>query len=585
MTYVLGIHEGLNATACLIGDGEIIGCASEERFSRRKNHTGIPFRAIDYCMDAAGISIKDVALTVFTTSVMPAFRAGDAAEGGGASLFSFLRRLEAGVLRCSHNRLVKKLHTSLYDRMALSLGKKIVEDRAHFFSERFSCSRDRIVSIDHHLCHALSALYSFPRSANGCLVVTLDGEGDLLSGTVSVLSGGSLRRTSSQHIADSLGWFYMTVTQYLGMKPHEHEYKVMGMAPYAEEDGIDRALKKIGRPFVVDREGRIVAKFHMRGCYDYLRRRLEAVRFDYIAGAAQKITEELLVEYFTSNMDKAGIRDLYIGGGVFMNVKANMRVLNDIPTMGKFYPMPSCGDESTAIGAAYHGYLTVAGNAGRPIQPLKNIYLGPSFGDQAVQASLKKHGCHEKYVVEKCDDIDSRVAELLANNKIVARLKGRMEFGARALGNRSILANPSNTDLVFVLNKQIKCRDFWMPFAGTVLRERVGDYLTGRTDIESPFMMIAFATTDMGKKHFKAAVHPYDKTMRPQILRQDDNPSYYNLIKHFERLTGIGGVLNTSFNLHGDPMVCSPDDALYTFEASGLEYLALEDYLVSKKVS
>lgn len=583
MTYVLGIHEGLNATACLIGNGEIIGCASEERFSRRKNHSGIPFAAIAYCLKVAGISIKDIDRTVFTTNIMPAFRSGDGGEDRGSFIFSLMKWFETCALKYTYFPLIKKLYAQSYDRMAIVFGKNIVEDRSRYFYERFNYSRDRITSVDHHLCHALSALHSFPQAESGCLIVTLDGEGDLLSGTVSVFKEGDFKRISAQHIADSLGWFYMMVTQYLGMKPHEHEYKVMGMAPYADEEGIERALNKIGQLFCVDREGRVVAKFHMRGAYDYLKRKLEGVRFDYVAGAAQKIVEELLIEYFKVNMEKTGIKDLYLSGGVFMNVKANMRVLNGIPSVGKFYPMPSCGDESAAIGAAYHGYLSATATVDRqPIKPLKNIYLGPSFDNQAVEASLKKYGCQAKYRVEKCDDVDKRVAELLADNKIVARLKGRMEFGARALGNRSILANPSNTDLVFILNKQIKCRDFWMPFAGTILQDRVKDYLTGRTDIESPFMMIAYATTSLGRKHFKAAVHPYDKTMRPQILRQEDNPSYYNLIKHFERLTGIGGLLNTSFNLHGDPMVCSPDDALYTFEASGLEHLALEDYLVSK---
>jgi carbamoyltransferase len=188
----------------------------------------------------------------------------------------------------------------------------------------------------------------------------------------------------------------------------------------------------------------------------------------------------------------------------------------------------------------------------------------------------------EGYKVERAADIEEKIAELLERHVIVARLAGRMEYGARALGNRSILANPSNVDSVRVINEQMKNRDFWMPFAGTLLEERADDYLENPKKIFSPHMMLAYRTKPLAKKELRAAIHPYDFTIRPQILRESYNPSYYRILKAFEKRTGIGGVLNTSFNLHGFPIVLGPKEAWHAFENSGLTHLAMENHLISK---
>ncbi|TDA32742.1 MAG: hypothetical protein DSO02_05025, partial [Hadesarchaea archaeon] len=314
----------------------------------------------------------------------------------------------------------------------------------------------------------------------------------------------------------------------------------------------------------------------------FLGERRSLYRFDWIAGAIQRLTEEVLVEWVEKAIHKTGMRNVGVGGGVFLNVKANMEIMYRTPVT-HFYICPSGGDESTAIGAAYWGYKILCGENAKTV-PIRDLYLGPSYSSQEVEEALRRWKLKEKGIkVEEIGDIEGEIAELLSKGKIVARFRGRMEFGARALGNRSILADPSNFDLVKELNEQIKQRDFWMPFAPTILSERQHDYLVNPKRIEAPYMVLAFRTTPLAWKELKAAIHPYDKTCRPQVLEKEWNESYYRLIKEFEKITGIGGVLNTSFNLHGEPIVCSPDDAIRTFLNSGLQYLALEDYLLSKR--
>jgi carbamoyltransferase len=248
--------------------------------------------------------------------------------------------------------------------------------------------------------------------------------------------------------------------------------------------------------------------------------------------------------------------------------------------------MPSAGDESTAIGAAYQGYLDHCahnGLDGRRIAPLKDLYLGVQYTNDDVRTFIRNNKLEDSFYIYEEKDVEKRIAELLARYIVVARLRGKMEWGARALGNRSILANPSNYAVVRILNDQIKSRDFWMPFAGTVLAERFNDYLlpTKRTDNSN--MMVAYDTTARAQKELIAAIHPYDYTMRAQVLTKEYNPRYHALISEFQRLTSIGGIVNTSFNLHGEPMVCSPDDALHSLRESGLEVVAIEDFVISKK--
>lgn len=278
-----------------------------------------------------------------------------------------------------------------------------------------------------------------------------------------------------------------------------------------------------------------------------------------------------------------GIRRVACGGGVFQNVKANLRVLES-GAVDDLYVFPGCGDESMSVGAAYvvSFDLRQRAGAGPWAAPLSTVYLGSGFSPADIDSVVRGRSLGGRYSVELVEDIDDRVASLLAQGHIVARFTGRMEWGPRALGNRSILADPRRPELVRKLNTAIKQRDFWMPFAPTMLWDTHERYLLNPHRASSPHMMAAFRTTESGKRDFAAAIHPYDETARPQLLRQEDNPSYYRLIGRFDALTGVPGLLNTSFNLHGEPIVCSPEDAVSTFERSDLRHLALGPFLISK---
>jgi carbamoyltransferase len=284
---------------------------------------------------------------------------------------------------------------------------------------------------------------------------------------------------------------------------------------------------------------------------------------------------------------KYNCSDIAIGGGVFMNVKAN-QYLSEMPEVTSVVIAPSCGDESLALGAAAYGYAQEHNFDLSGLEKLENIYLGSEYSDEEVKTAIDAYPfakeCEITYFDPTSDNtIEKRLAEILAGNSVVGRLKGRAEWGARALGNRSILANPSSRDNVKLINEMIKGRDFWMPFASSMLYESRHDYLVNPKDTYAPFMAITFDSKPLAQEHIIAALHPYDLTCRPQMIKKEINPEYHALISHYKTLTGSGGILNTSFNLHGEPNVENPLDALRTFEHSGLPHVAIGNYLVSKK--
>jgi len=318
--------------------------------------------------------------------------------------------------------------------------------------------------------------------------------------------------------------------------------------------------------------------------YQLLLRATLGHRFDAVAGGAQRLLEDALLRWTRLMRRRYAGGRLALGGGVFMNVKANMLIAQE-DWVEDLFVFPSCGDESNAVGAAYLGYIEECGRRGiAPApQPFGPAYLGPSVTDEEAEAVIRERGLEGKYKVAFHDRIEERIADLLVSDGVVARCAGRMEFGARALGNRSILANPSDHRVVPLINRMIKNRDFWMPFAPTILAERASDYLVNPKGLASPYMMLAMPTRPEVRDLLTAALHPQDGTARPQILEQAWNPAYHAVIGEFQRRTGVGAVLNTSFNLHGEPVVCSAADAVDTFERSGLPHLAVGHWLISKK--
>jgi carbamoyltransferase len=438
--------------------------------------------------------------------------------------------------------------------------------------------------IEHHECHAATAYFGWGRMDEKILVLTCDGAGDCVSATVNIGDNGKLTRIAAVDESHSIGALYGKVTFLSGMVPMEHEYKLMGLAPYAERAKESHAISnQIEKLFAFDEKAPLTWT-RTTGCpplvfgAEYLSNLLKRQRFDHIAAGVQLFIERFLVKWVKRCVAETGIHKIALSGGVFMNVKANQKIL-ELPEVEELFIFPSCSDESNAIGSAWMQYARTFSQAPAA---LGHYYLGNEYSDDKMESVLETYQFLEPPFVREERDIELCVAKLLAKGEVVARFKGRMEFGARALGNRSILANPAFPGVVKLINEMIKCRDFWMPFAPSVLAERSENYFKKPKPVPAPYMILTFDSREEKRNAMAAAIHPYDCTGRPQEVYQSWNPDYHRLISYFEELTGEALILNTSFNLHGEPVVCSPQDALRVFDVSGLRNLAIGNFMISK---
>ena len=574
----LGIHDGHTSTACLLVDGRIAAMASEERFNRIKSYGGPPVQAVEWLLQSNGLSPADIDAISFAGTIDP-IKDISAYTTGRHRMFSQMTKLLPPSILASDALVGRYLELKRKRRQQLGESQEILASLGRVPEE--------IDLVEHHAAHAYAAYFSsgFQHSGGDALVITCDGSGDGLCTTVSIGRGNELQRISQTPSYHSLGILYSRVTQFLGMKPLEHEYKVMGLAPYAPERTKRQAYDILSQYFSLSDDGLSFCNRSMswgQSMLEKLKKDLFLIRFDGVAAALQQLCEELLMQLVLNWVAKTGIRRLVLGGGMFMNVKFNMLLL-DRPEIEELFFMPSGGDESVAIGAAYHAMLKSqanggAGNGASALHPIGPLYFGHQLTEEEILQALDSY--REKVSFEKCEDIDRRTAELLARERIVGRVRGRMEWGARALGNRSIVASPRSLETVRKINAAIKMRDFWMPFAPSVLWERRSDYLVNPKDFDAPYMIVAFESTELARKELVAGLHPFDLTCRPQLVREQWNASYHRMIREFEKITGIGGVLNTSFNLHGDPIVMTAQDAISTLLSSGLDFITLEDYLV-----
>jgi len=568
---ILGVHDGHNASVCLLEDGKIQMVLEEERLVRVKNFSGFPTKAISTIFSTFDISADDIDYVAFNGNYMPSPTDREGTKR---------QYREGSSLKGDSIRIVKK--SPLY-----GLYKKKRNNERLRETQKIHIPSKKVVFIDHHQAHASAAYYGCPWWRDEeVLVITNDGSGDNICATVSIGRNGKLERIFSIHEDESVAWYYGMVTFLMGMVPLEHEYKVMGLAPYAPDDGREISFKKFNN--LIKFQPNDSLQWHRTPgtppaaySYDYLKNLVELMRFDWIAAGLQKWVETYAVEWIRRSIKKTGIHKIALSGGFFMNVKVNYAI-SKMPEVANMFVFPSCSDESNSIGAAFAAYAQncLETNMTINIGPLGPIYFGPEVKASDIESCTSKL---KNASVTRYENIDKEVGKLISEGHIVARCNGRMEFGARALGNRSILADPTNYTVVRVINDMIKNRDFWMPFAPVVLKERRTDYIENPKDIESPYMLMGF---DSNKKNYRdliAALHPSDLSTRPQILEKDWNPGYYNILKEFEQHTGRGVLLNTSFNLHGYPIVCSPQDAIYVFENSGLEYLALGDMLIKKE--
>mgnify|MGYP001592662211 CR=1 FL=1 len=564
---ILGIHDGHNASACLIEDGELRFAIQEERLVYEKNKSGFPKKSIELLMKQLRLKPEEIDLIAFASRhVSPLF--GTALGRQYKRMFGIRRRVESIIMKTPLYNLYKAMSRVQRKRNIRRLG-----------------FRNKVKFFDHHLCHAATAYYGshFPRNEK-VLVLTNDGAGDGLCATVSIGENGKLQRLAKVKSDHSLAGVYSLTTKLLGFQPLEHEYKLMGMAPYASERGHKIGYEAFKKYVSLSEKDPLKFKKSRRGAIKTILPQLEKdtryMRFDWICAGLQRFTEEVLVGWVDNCLKATATEKLALAGGIFMNVKANKKIM-ELKQVKDMFIFPSCGDETVSMGAAYAAYAEFRKATDPDIQPLKDFYLGDDFSNEKVLKEIDKLKT-KNLKWKKIKNIEKELAQLLVDGQVVARCKGRMEFGARALGNRSILADPSNLRCLREINLMVKKRDFWMPFAPVMLKERADEYIINKKSIAAPYMILSFDTTEK-YDDLIAAVHQADLTARPQIIDKTMNPDYYSILKEFEKLTGCGALLNTSFNLHGFPIVHGPKEALDVFIRSGLRYLAVGNYLIEKK--
>jgi len=580
--YVLGISPDHNASAALLKGDKVIVCVSEERFNRVKNYFGIPKKSIKFCLDFAGINASSLDLVVVSSQIPPPLPEWGFENKTSINLYRFLKSIYSFLIDQVEWRFppMRSMNEFIYSLVSKAMKGSINRERIRKLREIVNVSDDKFYFLDHHTNHAVTALYGAPYLSEGVqeiVILTADAEGDGLSSTVSIFKDGQLKRIGKTSLNNSLGNFYSAITKFLGMKPGEHEYKVMGLAPYAPKEDTQKVYEIIKNWITVDEKNlqfKTIVNAHqfLKLCH----LKLSDKRFDHISAAAQKLLEERMLELLQASIKRTGIKTVVASGGVFMNVKMN-KLIAEQREVERFFVFPSCGDESNAFGACYFGYKTLNTN-GTPA-PIKDLYLGPEFTDKEISKLIRKM---KGVKINIPKNIEYEIALLLSKGEIVARFYDRSEWGARALGNRSILADPSNFSVIEKINKMIKNRDFWMPFAPVILDEDKEKYLKYLSNSSGDYMMMAYDTKDTSRDEMVAAIHPYDKTARAQILQKEFNPKLWEIMNYFRRLTGRGVLLNTSFNIHGEPIVGSPRDAIDVFQRSGLKYLAIGPYIISK---
>lgn len=567
--HILGIHDGHNSGATLVSDGVVVASVSEERLTRRKNEVSYPSKSTVEVLRLGGVEPSDLTSVVYASDFMHGRKYLENLDEWYPVGLAEQRAAEAKP---------KDYQRVIFDQRRQERIKQVVDQLGVF--------EDKISFVEHHLAHLAAAYYTAPNRQQGkpVLGLTCDGAGDGLCATVSVCRDNDIERITSTGRHASLGKIYSRITYMMGMKPWEHEYKLMGLAPYADHERSVKAaeclhgllkLSENGLQFV--QTGELSTNY----CYEFLRDAYERVRFDTIGAAVQLFTEELTIDWVRACIRHTGISDVVAGGGVFMNVKANM-LIGQLPEVTSFYVMPSGGDESLSIGAALHRYYQDTGLTDHTRSILPNLYLGASYDKNAEEGAIAAAGKSADLEVSEPADMNGAIAEMLADGKIVASCRGRMEWGARALGNRSILASADDYRRVDVINRMIKMRDFWMPFAPSIKAESSSRYFSDPKQLKPLFMTFAFPAEEEGYADLTAGSHPRDRTIRPQLVTPESNPDYHEVIDKFEAMTGRGVVLNTSFNLHGEPIVQSPGDALRVLVKSGLDHLALNNLIVSK---
>jgi carbamoyltransferase len=573
-TYILGINAyHADAAAVLLKDGNIVAAAEEERLNRVKHSAGFPSLAIRYCLKQAGIGIRDVSHVGI--SRVPSAQLIDKLT---YVLFNRLMFTHQGLDRLRSVQKIRNVKTVLAETTGVPEGELSAEFH----------------NVEHHVAHMASAFFVSPFEE--AAVLSIDGFGDLCSTMTGHGSGTTLEKRDSVLFPHSLGLFYTSMTQYLGFDGYGDEGKVMGLAPYGEPRYLDRMMEIVlpdgpggfrlnldyfthhirgvemswdeGSPFI----GRVYSDKLVEAFGDPRIPRSEINQHHRdLAASLQKCLEIHLFRILENLHRATGSHNLCLAGGVAYNSVANGLIRQRTP-FREIFVQPAAGDSGTALGVAFYVWNTTLGNPRG--YTMTDAYLGPEFTSDELEHALRTFGAS----YQRSENIADAAAELLASGKIVGWFQGRMEFGPRALGNRSILADPRQPEIKDLLNLRVKHRESFRPFAPAVLEEYVDEYF--EDSFESPFMLMVFKVRPEKRPSIPATEH-VDHTGRVQSVSKKDNPRFWSLIEAFRRRTGIPLVLNTSFN-ENEPIVCTPEDALHCFATTRMDALVLGDFLVSR---
>ena len=554
----LGINysEMHDSAACIARDGHILFAVAEERLSRLKHDARFPALSIEACLAAAGIRADQLDFVCFGWP--PAIEA----------LKHDLKCMATGSLPLNYVDLVSTVRRNL-NHTRKQNGKKQ-------FLARFP-TKAQFRFVEHHLAHAISA-YSFS-GFDDAAVLVLDGRGAWEASSLWHGRDGRLEHVWTIPWPNSLGLFYAQFTQYLGFQPYSDEWKVMGLAPYGEpginlHDFIipdDNPYKVSTRLLLDDKPAPLAGITARLGPQREAESEIDP-KHKNLAFAVQDACEEAMMTLARAAVAKTGSRNICLAGGVALNSKANGKILSS-GIVDRIFVQPAAGDDGVCLGAALAPYLDNGGQL--PMHKMRHAYLGAENSDEEIEKALTTY----KLRATRVADPAAAAAEMLANGKILGWVQGRMEFGPRALGARSILADPRDPEMNAKVNNAVKFREWWRPFAPSMLAEVAGEYIESATD--SPFMILT-AQVKPEKRSVIPSVTHVDGSARPQTVERDVNPLYWRLIREFGNRTGVPVVMNTSFNLRGEPIVSTPTDAVRTFFSSGMDALVIGSFVVEK---
>lgn len=601
---VLGISPlDKDSTVTFVEDGRILYAAGEERFTRVKLQDGFPWQSLQSGLDVTGWSAEEIdevsyaflpwdeETRLFTQSLEAEKKWLEETESADTQrqikealgrvpkrsshipgLGDPNERMEKGLLKTIAYRVlaseglvsrnVAKRGSDAWGQGATNYHKKWHEELENGLEDIGLLKK--LKRYEHHDTHAANAY--FTSGFDEAVIITLDGYGSGLAGSASLGRGGQITRLHGIKYPHSLGTFYESVTSGLGFKPSRHEGKIVGLAAYGDP--------YILRDLLLARFDQEPGDFRIKEANNVYFVRMLASQFPKIdvAAAYQHVLEVVATAYVAHYLEQTGVKNVVLSGGVVANVKLNQRI-KEIPGVEKIFVHPNMGDGGCGTGAA----LLPFAKAGHTWGPVADVYLGPDFTDAQVEEALRT----AQLPFDRYDVIEPKIAQLIAGGKVVARFNGRMEYGPRALGNRSILYHAHEPEVNQWLNQRLGRTEF-MPFAPATLYEHRHECYKNIDGAEyaAQFMTVTFDCTEKMRKDSPAAVH-VDDTARPQLVTPTSNPSFHAVLTEFHKLTGVPSVINTSFNMHEEPIVCSPDDAIRAFLQGNLEYLAIGQYLVA----